>query len=113
MPKDKGPTRDEKVYAVIESIVNEIKLARQITDIYYRSDYLDYQIILDNHYHCEIREKLIETYFENKDEDIKREIVFLLEHAEKYEEWEDKSPQQPTKPPESDIVIDDSEKYDF
>lgn len=113
MAKEQGPTRDEKVYAVIESIANEIKLAKQISDVYYRPDYLDFQIILDEHYHCEIREKLVETYFESKDEDVKREIVFLLEHAEKYEDWEDKGTQQPTKPPEPDIVIDDSEKYDF
>ena len=102
----------EKARGVIKGIAEDMKLEREITSISYREDYQDFQVILDNQYHCEIRQKLVDTYFMNKNLDVKKEVMFRLEHAEKFEEWE--QPLPPSKADqEKDIAIDDSEKYDF
>jgi len=68
----------------------EIKLKQGIDAVFHREDYQDYQVILDEKFHCEIREKLIQILFDNpKHADTRREITFLLNHPVEYEEWED------------------------
>lgn len=72
------------------AFAKEIKLKQPIDGVIYREDYQDYQVILDNTFHCEIREKLIDLIMTNpKHSDTRRDITFLLQHPVEYEEWED------------------------
>ena len=97
----------EKVFAAIGKLAQEIKLKRKITDLMYRKSAQDYQFILDENYHCEIREKLIEGFVADpKSADIRREIVFRLENAPAFEDIE-KATQGPAGEPEDKIQIED------
>lgn len=72
------------------AFAQEIKLQKPIDGVIFREGYQDYQVILDNTFHCEIREKLIEMIMTDpKHVDTRREIAFLLQHPAEYEEWED------------------------
>jgi hypothetical protein len=107
------PFSDEKVQALLEEAMRTAGVKRRIDAVLYRDDYQDYVIVLDNDYHCEIREKLIEDYDRFRNKDIVRQIKFLLEHAVLYEEWE-KPGNQVARPADGgDVVVDDSEKYDI
>ncbi len=104
------PIKDDKAKEIVESIAREMGFSRKVTRVSYRQDYQDYQVVLDENFHCEIREKLIQTYLTKQDGDAKREIKFQLQHAKEFEEWEKDEP-PPKK--EDKMVIDDKEKYDF
>jgi len=95
----------QEVLDRFEEFAEEISLGKNIDAVFYREDYADYQIIMDDHFHCEIREKLIDVFFDNpKHADTRREIIFLLKHAVEYEEWEE-SPTGTDSGP-GDIVLD-------
>lgn len=105
-----------KAKDAVESIANDLKFSKPLTEIIYREDYGDYQVIIDDNLHCEIRERLIEEYIKTKHVDIRKEIFFRLEHAVEFEEWE-----QPESSKQSqgggdyrgDVVVDDSANYDL
>ncbi len=100
------PADEKKVAEFIFNLIEEIKSPKKITEIYYRESYQDYQVILGEHWHTELREKLIIDYFATNNPDLKREIVGRLQNPMKYEEWED--PSTPNKGDnEEGIVIDD------
>ena len=83
------PKSADEVKVILEDILRESKLERDIGSVTYRDDYQDYQVLVDGRFHCEIREKLIADYVGfNKNKDVVRNIRFLLEHAVEYEEWE-------------------------
>lgn len=95
----------EEVLERFEEFVKEINLEKSVDAVFYREDYGDYQIILDNSFHCELREKLIYIFMTDpKDADTRREIIYLLKHAAEYEEWEKSSVAGSGN--ENDIVID-------
>jgi len=86
-------------------LADEVKLEKTIDGVIYRDDYQDYQVILDDAFHCEIREKLIDIFMKDpKHGDTRREIVFLLMHPAEYEEWEEGPAVKP--PSDIDIEID-------
>jgi len=101
---------EEKILEVLEAVVNKIRLKKAITDLSFRADYEDFVVILDDDFHCEIREKLLDNYIQTKSSDFLREIRFRLEHATEYEEWEKNTPPPPA---EEKTEVDDSDKYDF
>lgn len=79
----------EKVFAAVGKLAQEINLKRKLTDLMYRKSAQDYQFMLDENYHCEIREKLIEGFLADpKNGDIRREIKFRLENAPAFEDIE-------------------------
>lgn len=88
MPKEEEKDL-ENIFAVIGKLAQEIGLKRKLTDLLYRKSAQDYQFILDENYHCEIREKLIEGFLADpKNGDIRREIKFRLENAPAFEDIE-------------------------
>lgn len=93
----------QEVLDYLTSLAEEVKLGKAIDGVIYRDDYQDYQVILDDNFHIELREKLIDIIMENpKHADTRREIIFLLQHAVEYGEWEE----VPTGGGGGDIVID-------
>ena len=68
--------------AVLDCLVeflDEIEMKKEIDAVFYREDYQDYQVILDENTHCEIREKLIDIFRKDPNhDDTRREITFLL-----------------------------------
>ena len=112
---------EEKAMEIIKRIAGHIGLPRQIQEVCYREDYMDYQVLLDENHHCEIREKLIDTYVNTKGgvvkSDVEREIRFRLENAIEFEEWEERQPrkegQQQAGEKKGDVAVDDSANYDF
>jgi len=105
------PQDPNKVREVIENFAKEFKLKRKITDMVYRADCHDYQFVLDNTHHVEIREKLIDAYFaDNKSGDVRREIKFRLENPAPFEESEQG---EVVEDKEEKIEVEDKEKYDF
>src|SRR3989338_9104627 len=97
-------TGSKEAIAMIAGIIKEMKLKQELTEIAYRSDYQDYQVILDDNHHCEIREKLIEDFMSTKSGDAKKQIQFKLGHPIAWEDWE-----RPVKPVSQDDkpVVDD------
>lgn len=99
---------EQKAKEIIEMVAGESGGGRRITGIIYRPDYMDYQVILDDTHHCEIREKLIDTFEADKSGDVRREIKDLIINAVEFEEWE-----QPAEAAngagESDAMIIDDE----
>ncbi|MCK5581242.1 MAG: hypothetical protein KAJ18_08215 [Candidatus Omnitrophica bacterium] len=79
---------EERAWKVVLEIVEDIGLEQKILSISYRLQWQDYQIILDNESHCELREKLINVYFSEKNTDVYREIAFRLQHPTQFEDWE-------------------------
>lgn len=110
------PVNEKRAREIISGIAQKINLAREITEIYSREDYQDYQVLLDGEYHCEIREKLVDDYDTFKVDDVRREIIFRLENAEKLEEWDERRYRKSTPTQEQDkdhVEVDDKDKYDF
>ena len=103
---------EDKVREMVQKIIDEMNLPRKISQVIYRDDYMDYRIILDGTHHCPIREKLVNIYLKDQDEDIRREIEFLLSHAVELEEWE-KEEATEGGDYKSDIAVDNSQDYDF
>ena len=111
----------EKVMEILKVIANEIGVSQQIESVTYREDYQDYQVIIDDNFHCEIREHLIEEYMKTKHVDIRKEIFFRLEHATEFEEWEQKSSGGSGGGGggggggdyRKDVIVDDSANYDY
>lgn len=101
---------EEKVKMAVEALVLEAGLSRKVTRLSYRTDYMDYQVVLDGSHHCELREKLFQIYFSNndKDGDSQREIKYLLSNAMEYEDWEKENEAAgPDSGPEDKIGVDD------
>jgi len=88
----------------IAAIIKEMKLKQELTEIYYRIDYEDYQVLFGETHHCEIQEKTINDVLEFKNADAKRQIHFLLNHLTAYEEWEK---QGKAAAPEEKMQLDD------
>ena len=89
----------------LTELSGEIKLKQNVDGVIYRDDHQDYQVILADVFHCEIREKLIDIFIKDpRHGDTRREIVFLLEHPSEFEEWE-KGPATAA-PPSTDIELD-------
>ena len=110
----------EKVLEVMQGIALEGKLPREVSGVIYREDYQDYQVIIADDYHCEIREKLFNDFVQLKHVDARREIVYLMQNAVLFEEWERPDTGQQGGSSgggggqgEGKIVVDDSDKYDF
>jgi len=103
---------EEKVRILIQKIVDGMGLSRKVSHVFYREDYQDYRIFLDGTHHCPIREKLINVIMEIDDEDVKREIEFLLSHAMELDEWE-KEEATEGGDYKSDLSVDNSADYDF
>lgn len=101
------PADEKKAAELIYTLVEQIKPLRKINEIYYRESYQDYQVVLDDHYHTELREKLIVEFLATNNPDLKREIVGRLQNPMKYEEWEDPSTPQSKGDNDEGIVIDD------
>ena len=106
------PTREEKAAQIISAVMKEMGSKLKITDLSYRNDYQDFQVIFDDRYHAEFRQKLIDTFAADKTGDVKREIVFRIENPMEFEDWEDKPGDVP-QGGDDRMVIDDNEKYDI
>ena len=105
---------EEKVQEVLTKIAQEMELGKKVSTVMWRDDYMDYVIVLDLSHHCEIREKLIDDYFNHYHEDVLREIKFLLSHAPEYEDWEKEDLAGPSADAgDEKTAIDDSDQYDF
>jgi hypothetical protein len=110
------PVNEKRAREIISGIAQQINFQKKITEIYSRADYQDYQVLLDGEYHCEIREKLVDDYDTFKVDDVRREIVFRLENAEKLEEWDERRYRKsaPADAVDKDhVAVDDKDKYDF
>ena len=81
---------EEKIQKVIEELLAEAGIKREVDVVVYRKDYLDYQVVMDGSHHSELREKLFELMLTNNDPkgDARRELKYLLKNAAEYEEWE-------------------------
>lgn len=83
------PQTEEKALEIIETIATEMKIPQKVEGLRYRADYQDYQILLDETFHCEFREKLIDLLAENiKDKEARKEVEFRLKHPVEFEDWE-------------------------
>lgn len=90
------PQSEERALEIIQGIAAEIDITRTIEGVTYRSDWQDFQVILDETFHCEIREKLIdmlaEDIVEGKEDtlraDARREVEFRLNNLVEFEDWE-------------------------
>lgn len=81
---------EDKIQKVIEELLAEAGLKREVNVVVYRKDYMDYQTVMDGTHHAELREKLFDLILGNNDPkgDARREIKYLLQNAVEYEEWE-------------------------
>ncbi len=104
---------EEKVSRMIQKILEEMGLKRQVSQVVYREDYQDYRVILDGTHHSPIREKLVNILMENEDEDVRREVEFLLSHAVELDEWEREEAAAEGGDYKSDVSVDNSADYDF
>ena len=89
----------------IVAIIKEMKLKQKPTEIVYRTDYQDYQVLFGDSYHCEIQEKTINDVLQFKSGDAKRQIQFLLNHLTAYQDWE--KPAGPAPKQDEKMVVDD------
>lgn len=78
----------EDVMKILQDIAAQMKLGKEVEKITFRKEYGDYQIILDETHHCEIREKLLDMYIAEKHADSLREIKHCLSQALPFEEWD-------------------------
>lgn len=90
----------------LAAIVKAMNLKQELSEISYRIDYQDYQVVFDETHHIEIREKLIEDYMRTKDEDALREMQYLLNHLIAWEEWENPNPPSSKKGTDDGMQID-------
>lgn len=81
-------TGSKEAIDAIVVITKEMKLKKKMTEISYRSDYEDYQVIFDETHHCEINASTINDFMSTKNGDLKREIQFRLNHLIAFEEWD-------------------------
>jgi len=81
-------TGSKEAIDAIVAIIKDMKLKQEVTEITYRTDYQDYQVIFDETHHCEINESTIEGFMGTKNGDLKREIQFRLNHLVAFEEWD-------------------------
>jgi len=103
----------QKVLEIMQGIVKEAQLPREVSGVIYRADYQDIQVILDDDFHCEIRVKLFQDYLLHKHPDARREIIYLIQHAAAFEEWERPPSGAGSGDGGGKISIDDSDQYDF
>ena len=88
------PQSEEKAFEIIQGIATEMNLTRTIESSTYRADWQDYQVIMDETFHCEIREKLIDVLVGDAGQDdalkddVLREIQFRLSNPVEFEDWE-------------------------
>ena len=104
---------EEKVAEILGGLAKEFNYTRQVTDVTYRADYQDYQVIIDNTHHCEIREKLIDDCLKVKNSDALKDIRFRLEKAIPYEDGEHPDDAPPPPSSKSDMVVDNSADFDY
>ncbi len=97
-------TGNKQAVELIVGIIKEMKLKHEPTEIVYRPDYQDYQVLFGDSHHCEIQEKFIDDVLTFKSGDAKRQIQFMLNHLVAWQEWE-----KPAKPMPQDekIAVDD------
>ena len=113
---------------VLGNVAREVNFDKKVTEVYYREDYMDFLVIIDEKAHCQVRQKLIKDFIADpQNEDVINEIGFLLEHAALFEEWEDEETMAtgdgksggkredatPGGKDKGGIVVDDSADYDF
>ncbi len=98
-------TGSKEAIETIAGIIQEMKLKQELTEIAYRIDYQDYQVVFDDSHHCEIREKLINDFMATKNGDAKKQIQFKLTHLIAWEEWE--KPVKPTQQDDKPVVEDE------
>ncbi len=79
------PGNEKKALEIIAMVAKENQFPHKIIKFAYRDDYQDYVIILENSTLCSIREKLIESFHEDKSGDLRREIMFRLKNGEPIE----------------------------
>lgn len=131
----------EKVLMTMQKMVDEMGRKESVTHVIYRQDYADYMIVINNRFHCEVREKLMDIYFGSKDgesvkSDAVREIKYLIENnVLEFDEFElasmgidaivDETAEKDgrgdpgidrtkgTSGPKGGIIVDNSEDYDF
>ncbi|MCB9771899.1 MAG: hypothetical protein H6754_05060 [Candidatus Omnitrophica bacterium] len=94
----------EATIASIIGIIQKMKLKHEVTNITYRTDYQDYQLLFGDTHHCEIQEKTINDVMVFKNGDALRQIQFLLNHLTAWQDWE--RPSQNDTPNEK-ISLDD------
>ncbi len=102
---------DDEVKGIFLEILKQAGVTRSINDVYYRDDYQDYRVIVDDVHRCEIREKLVDDYCEFHHKDTFNEICYLIEHAVFDEELEFE--RNLVNDEGSDGMITDDNKYDF
>ncbi len=78
----------EKVLALIQDFVKEMKEQKQVDSVEYRKDYQDYRCAFTDNTHCEIRQKLVDVYIDNNSKEARKEIEFRIKHAVPWEEFE-------------------------
>ena len=108
------PPSEDVAQKIIEEINEGSEVKKTINAVVYRPDYMDFLVLVNGRFHCEVREKLITDYLAfDKNPDVIREIRYLMEHALEYEDWE--LEEAGLKPKEGDekSAVDDSDKYDF
>ncbi len=109
-------TREEKAKTLLENIVAQLDLKVKISGVMYRDDYMDYFVVVNDEYYCEIREKVIDTYLVKPDADLLKDIRFRLANLTFFEELahEHNARQEGGGGDDKgDIVIEDAQKYDL
>lgn len=97
----------QEVLDFLHNFAEKEKITHEVDGVIWREDHQDYQILLEKNFHIEIREKLIDHLLSDpKHADTKREIIFLLNHPNEFEEWEETVGKK-VKEDTSDMFIDD------
>ena len=97
----------QEILDFLHDFAEKENLKHEIEGVIWREDYQDYQILLEKNFHIEIREKLINLLLDDpKHADTRREIIFLLNHPNEFEEWEETVGEK-VKEDTSDIFTDD------
>lgn len=101
-------TKEEVIKAVCV-VAEGMKLDKKVRDVICREDYEDYQVVLEDTHHCEIRDKVMGAYITSQDKESFKEIKFALQHAAQYSEWErlDSKKKRDDEDDDQGIVIDD------
>ena len=80
----------QEVLDFFNKLLGEENIKKEIYCVDYREDWEDYRIIFEDRTHAELRQKLIDTIIANPTHgDTRREVLFLINHAPEFEEWED------------------------
>lgn len=91
--------KEATITSILE-IIQKMKLKQEVTNITYRTDYEDFQLLFGDTHHCEIQEKTINDVVVFKNGDALRQIQFLLNHLTAWQDWE-----RPSKNNEPDEII--------